>query len=106
MSVDGYFREKLGNGVGCLVGVGDIRSRLQNAFFSMTTVSSGGFSNPDLGAAWDEIFATVTKQPALGDEGTIVATLRTMSEDELAQVARDLLYLYERLLREANDPYL
>ncbi|MCM2435361.1 hypothetical protein [Agrobacterium rosae] len=105
MSTDGYFREKLGNGVGCLVGLGDIKSRVRNAFFAMPTVSPQGFSNPELGAAWSDIYARITRETAVATEGTINATLEKMTDEDAAEIARDLVELYSKLLREAKDPY-
>ncbi|WP_425647913.1 hypothetical protein [Agrobacterium leguminum] len=100
MGTDSYVREKLSAGVSCLVGLGDIRSRVANAFFSMTTIQGKHFSNNALGKQFDDVYSKVTAVPAKGDEGTINATLATMSEEEASDIANKLLEIFSEMLRD------
>ncbi|WP_105418541.1 hypothetical protein [Neorhizobium sp. T25_27] len=102
MSQDGYFREKLSAGVSCLVGLGSIKDRLANAFISMITVSPGGFSDPEMGNRYAEIYARVTAQDAVSDEGKIMATLGSISDEEAAEIAHDVFELHTAMQRAAD----
>ncbi len=99
MNTDGYVREKLSSGVSCLVGAGDIRSRLLSAFISMTTISSAQFSDELLGARFDDLYSRVTTKQAQGDEGKIHATLSGMTDDEASEIAHELFEIFSEALR-------
>lgn len=97
MTQDGYFREKLSAGVSCLVGLGDIRQRIANAFFAMPTVTEQGFSDPELGRRYAEVYNRVTAKDATGDEGKINATLKDMSDDEASEIAHEIFEIHAAL---------
>lgn len=102
MSTDGYVREKLAAGISCLVGLGDIRSRLVNAFISITTIDGSNFSDEELGKRFDALYSRITSVSAQGGEGTIQATVNTMSEEDASDVAHELLDLYASALRASG----
>ncbi len=101
MSIDGYYLSKLSAAVGCLVGLGDIRTRVEYAFASMTTIKSEEFSNEEMGDRYQELFDRCTSHPAENEgEGTLKATLRHMTDEEVADVADKIFELYNWLLSE------
>ncbi|AVA21601.1 hypothetical protein [Rhizobium sp. NXC24] len=101
MSIDGYFLSKLSAGVGCLVGLGDIRMRVEAAFTAMITIRPEQFSNPEIGDRYRELFDRCTSRAAeIDGEGTIRATLRHMSDEDVSEVAHKIFELHNWLLSE------
>lgn len=80
-------------------GVGRIQSRLEGAFLYM----HGRLTGPneglpaDLAARAREVCRRVTCVPAKGDEGTIAATCRVMSDEEAVQIAQEVVDLYDKV---------
>ena len=101
MSIDGYYLSTLSAAVGCLVGLGDIRTRVEYAFASMTTIKSAEFSNEEIGDRYQELYDRCTSHAAeIDGEGTLRATLRHMSDEEVADVADKIFELHHWLLYE------
>ncbi|GAJ96193.1 hypothetical protein [Rhizobium rhizogenes] len=101
MSIDGYYLSKLSAAVGCLVGLGDIRMRVEYAFASMTTIKSEEFSNEEIGDRYQELYDRCTSHAAENDgEGTIRATLRHMSDEDVSDIAHKIFELHNWLLYE------
>jgi hypothetical protein len=48
-------------------------------------------------AKLDAIIHDLTKEPAVGNEGTIVATTRKMSDEEATRIAKQIMELYTHL---------
>ncbi|MBY5399756.1 hypothetical protein HFN01_33730 [Rhizobium leguminosarum] len=100
MSIKGYHREKFAAAVSSLVGLGDIRGRVESAFVSLVTV------NPDqmvsgAGEKYKSLYAKVTsRQEESEGEGTIRSTLRHMTDEDVSDVAEEILDIHNQLLRE------
>jgi hypothetical protein len=93
-----YAFEKFLVGVDTLAtGVGRIRERLEGAFVSgLVMVEADDLPEP-FRRKFQEITAEVTSKKAASDEGTLAATIRTLSEDRCADIARELLELFHEL---------
>jgi len=100
--MDGYVREKLGAGVSCLIGLGDIKTRLEHALISMITIDASNFSDPALGARYGALYTRATSVNAqIQGEGSIRATLRSLTEEEVGDLAEELLSIHNEMLRAA-----
>lgn len=98
----GYAFEKLSATVLILAeGRDRINDRLLNAYLSqgnrMGTID-GGPNDPGLGADMARLHERLTSQPAVGDEGTIAATIATLSEEDASKVAAELVQLLWRVV--------
>ncbi|MDL2409961.1 hypothetical protein PY650_30965 [Rhizobium calliandrae] len=101
MSIDGYYLSKLSAAVGCLVGLGDIRTRVEYAFVAMIAVKPEEFSNPEMGDRYKELFDHCTSHAAENEgEGALRATLRHMSDEDVSDVAHKIFELHNWLLSE------
>jgi hypothetical protein len=84
----------LGNAVDYLAtGIGTIRQRLKDAAGEIS-ISGLDFQNEDLKSHYDALCKKLTP---VGDEGTIEATIRGMSEQEAAGLAAEITHLYWRI---------
>jgi hypothetical protein len=102
MANDGYYREKLSAAVDCLVGASDIRSRVLSAFVSMITVDPDGFSDKSMGERFRSLYARATaRSEEIAGEGALKSTLRQMSDDEVTEIASEILSLHNDMLRAA-----
>ncbi|MBB3315091.1 hypothetical protein FHT77_000933 [Rhizobium sp. BK181] len=99
--IDGYHREKFSSAVDCLVGLGDIRQRVEAAFVALATVKIPELLE-DVRADYDALHKTVTAKPAqIAGEGTIRSTLRQMTDEEVADVSGRILEIHNALLAAA-----
>ena len=102
MTTDGYYREKLSAAVDCLIGTSDIRTRVLNAFVSMITVAPNGFSDKSMGDRFRYLQERASAMPEeVAGEGTYAATLRSLGDDEVAEIASEILSLHNDMLRAA-----
>jgi hypothetical protein len=77
-----YALEKLAEAVDALVtGDGGVHARLLAAAEALVPIRRD-IPAGDLRRDFDEIMSTLTSEPARGDEGAIIATLRTKNADE------------------------
>src|SRR5262245_59804560 len=96
-----YAEEKLSSAVhGMSISEEPLRYRLAGAFLgSLVAVTSDDF--PDsLAQEFSYIRGEVTKAPDLANEGTIMATTRTMTDLEAKRLIERLVMLHEDSLRE------
>ncbi|GLU25546.1 hypothetical protein [Brucella sp. NBRC 12950] len=101
MSIDSYYREKFNNAVYCFASPENLNKRVLNAFVSMITVDPAKFTNEALGEQYRELLARVNSTPEQFEgQGTLQATLDTMSEDELYDVAKQIISIHNELLRD------
>jgi hypothetical protein len=94
-----YAREKFWIAVHCLAtSSSSIQARLERA----AAGSLGRLKSEDLPEGLQTEFAglwrDLTKKKACGDEGTIAATTRQLSDEEAEQVARRVMSMYTRLI--------
>ena len=95
----GYISEKLTTAVnGMATSASPIQKRLEYAAICCITISHGehdkSFPDPELAQRWRAWWASITTQEASGDEGTIKATLKTMTDHEAEKVAEELFSIY------------
>jgi hypothetical protein len=98
----GYMWEVLYRGTRSLAsGTGRIQERLEDTFIYMAGRLTG--PNMDLPADLEvraqEIIRRGTCMPAKGDEGTIAATCRSMSDQEAVSLAEEIVSLYDAVCR-------
>jgi hypothetical protein len=89
-----YAREKYSVAVSSLVGPADIKTRLFGAYMSIHTLSPRDIPEhlrDDHKALTEALTWVPVKEP---DEGTLMATLREMSDDEADRLAKRFLELF------------
>ena len=99
-SLDGYYREKFGAAVQCLIGQGDLTDRIERAMRELITVDPSKISQSDHAARYQEIVTALNLKEAEGDEGRHRASLREMSEDQVECISQDLLAIHNGLLAQ------
>ena len=109
MSAD-YTQEKLYLAVETLIGSGSIQERLESA--AMYHLISLDSTKDDLAFAGDSdaqtrldrLIERLRSAPPSGDEGTIAATTRTLSDDEGGRLAKEIFGLFCRATELADIP--
>ena len=101
MSLD-YISEKLTNAVQTLAtSTASLQKRLEYAAFAAHTISGAphseeGFPTENLKVRFINWWHEVTAKQAPGDEGTIAATTRGLSDEEARRLAEELFDIYTR----------
>ena len=100
MSAD-YTQEKLWQAVETLIGSGSIQERLKFAAMYLIRLDStkddlAFAGDSDAQTRFDLLIERLTSAPPSGDEGTIEATTRTLSDDEGGRLAEDIFGLFCR----------
>lgn len=100
-----YAKEKLHVAVSTLsTGTADIQTRLADAYISSVIRIRDEDLPPDLRRDLKAITKAITRVPAKGDEGSVRATVDTMSDNQCSELAAEIFELHEavnRLLRNA-----
>jgi hypothetical protein len=94
----GYALEKLGVAVQRLVGVGDIRERLYEAFKSLITLQPRDLPE-HIRDEFSALRRDMTWVPVdqVG-EGQLKSTLRAMTDEEADRLAKEIYVLYEQVI--------
>jgi hypothetical protein len=106
MSVS-YIREKLGAAVNTMAtSSASIQKRLEWAAIAAHTISNRetqkDFPTEELRERWAAWWGSITsKPPRHADEGSIVATISQLSDDEAEKVAEELFNIYDAVMRES-----
>jgi hypothetical protein len=80
-----------------VVSHGSLQERLSDAFRShLSSIMASRDLPPGLRAEHEELHAQVTRCPG-GDEGSIAATFRRMSDREASEVAEQVVDLYHKI---------
>lgn len=78
---------------GMVVGNGDVKKRLQNAFIELS-----GLREDELPTAtwrkFHSLYVEATAVPAIGDEGTIVASINKMTDARAKEIASDVFDIF------------
>lgn len=95
-----YAREKLGDTVDTLAtGKGRIKERLEAAYvWSLIHVDPNALPD-EARTMLLEVREELTRVPAVGDEGSVRATLSKMDEDRAVELVKIILDIYYRVLR-------
>src|SRR5450755_969459 len=100
MSLD-YAYEKLSVAVTDIATSTDsLQNRLANAYiFGFHTIGLNVNTDlpPNLRSLYRDIEKNLTKVPAQGDEGSVVATTRVMSDDEAKKLIEQIVYLNDEV---------
>ncbi len=100
MSLD-YAYEKLSVAVISMATSTDsLQKRLANAYvygFHTIGLDVKADLTPNLRSLYHEIEKNLTKEPARGDEGSIVATTNVMRDEEAKKLIEQIVYLYEEI---------
>ncbi len=101
-----YTQEKLWQAVQHLIGPGSIQRRLEAAAGYIIRLQGGdaAFDEPDLQRQVDMLIQELTKTPARGDEGTIAATTRMLTDQDGAKIAEEIFELFCRATDRATVP--
>jgi len=81
-------------------GTGSIQERLANAYLSggyILNLAKGDDLPPDLLPSYEAINERMTRTPPQGDEGSIVASTRQMSDEEAVKVAERIVDLFNEV---------
>lgn len=93
-----YAREKFGSAVDIMAtSPASIQDRLNDAFMSFSPVQAADFQDVEEQQLFKDIYSGLTSKPALGDEGTVRATLNLMNDDEASRIASLIVSLNFRL---------
>ena len=108
MSAD-YTQEKLWQAVETLIGSGSIQERLKFAAMYLIRLDStkddlAFAGDSDAQTRFDRLIERLTSAPPSGDEGTIAATTRTLSDFEGGRLAKDIFDLFCRATELADIP--
>src|SRR5436190_2797707 len=104
MALD-YVWEKLYTAVNILItGQGTIQERLGSAYADSLIRLRGGTNDipTELRSDFDQLERALTREPAEGDEGTIMATIRVMEADEAVRLAETILHMFDTVAK--TDP--
>lgn len=93
-----YAREKLWQAIHSLVGEGSIQERLAGAAMVLTRLHRPDEDLPEhLREDFKAVMHALTKEPAVGNEGTITATTRKLTAEEGRDLAGKILSIYINL---------
>ncbi|THK35640.1 hypothetical protein EHS39_23720 [Ensifer sp. MPMI2T] len=107
MSADRYIREKLSTALDSLITNRDIRTRVEGAFLSLIAVNDDDLSDPENRERYRKLMERVTAREAEHEgEGRIRATLRNMTEEEVAGVASEIKEIHDKLLWDLAGDHL
>lgn len=100
MSLD-YAYEKLSMAVTSMaISTDSLQNRLANAYiygFHTIGLDVNADLPPNLRSLYREIERNLTKVPAQGDEGSVVATTRAMRDEEAKKLIEQIVYLYDEV---------
>ena len=98
-----YGWEKLYNAVCCLAGRGDQKSRLAAALIHNVTMltmqPNGTYLPPELQHKMNELMRKMTSVEAVGNEGTIQATVNSLTDEEVSDAVREIIDCYDGVCR-------
>jgi hypothetical protein len=93
-----YAQEKFWKAMDALIGDGSIQHRLAWAAMELTSLDGRDEELPeDVREEFKAVMRELTKERAVGDEGTIEATTRRLSPEEGVKLARRIFSIYTRL---------
>ncbi|MBV9864613.1 MAG: hypothetical protein JO316_04635 [Abitibacteriaceae bacterium] len=88
-----YTDEKLYIATHCLVGDGDIKDRLYNAYISSLHVLTKNDFPEHLRQDYLYVESMLTKVEATGDEGNATASINALTDEEAVKIAEKILDL-------------
>jgi hypothetical protein len=95
---EAYIVEKLGEAVDALVAdAGPVRERLYNASTHLLRIAPEQIADDELRSDFQWIKNSLTSASPEGREGTVIATLRVISDEHASAVARRILELWREL---------
>lgn len=75
-----------------------IQDRIASAYVgSLIRINPEHHLPPDLRPVFAEIRTALTSTPALGNEGSVIASAQAMTRDEATDIARKIVHLYSEL---------
>jgi hypothetical protein len=104
MGVD-YVWLVLFDAMGCLVGDGDIRQRLEDAMDHLLKLqpTAEDFKNQESRDRFTNLRTALTAVPGIAGEGSLAATIKTLSTHDAERWAREILELFVALTREKAE---
>jgi hypothetical protein len=98
-----YAWEKLHCAIHCLAGAGTQQDRLVGAGMNFVALEPKDFP-AELQDDFIDIKQRMTCVPAQGDEGTLVATAKSLDEIELSSIVKDIISLHDAITRR-QEPF-
>lgn len=93
-----YAREKFWQAIHSLISYGSIQERLASAAMILTRLHRPDEDLPEhLRDEFKTLMHELTKEPAVGDEGTINATTRKLTAEQGGKLAEKILRIYTKL---------
>ncbi len=83
---------------GLVISNSDIKIRLKHAFIELSSLKEDELP-PDLWNRFSAIYQEVTSKPAVGDEGRIQATLKTIDDLRASEIADQIFDLFVGISR-------
>ena len=101
-----YTQQKLWQAVQALIGPGHIQERLNSAAVLLVLLDPrmAFAGDSDAQTRFARLIERLTSAPPSGDEGTIEATTRTLSDDEGGRLAEDIFRLFCRATELTDTP--
>lgn len=97
-----YGWQKLFSAVRCLSGKGDQRSRLANAVSALFVLHIRPEEHhlpDDIQTEFNEFYEEMTSKEAIGDEGQIKVTIKSLDETEVSRAVEKIIHFYDTVCR-------
>ena len=96
-----YAQDKFSEAMDCVTSVGPLQSRLAAAaHYLIRLTADEDFPDHEQRGTWQRIMHDLTHIQLEADEGSFAATTKRMDDSEALRVAREILHLYVRLVRQ------
>jgi hypothetical protein len=93
-----YAREKFGSAVEAMASSpASIQDRLEDAYLTFHPVQVKDLKEGEEQDLFQDIYDSLTREEAVGDEGRVKATLNKMSDEEASRIASQIVALNFRL---------
>ena len=98
MAFNHYVWQKLHEATYSLVSRGLLQNRLQHAYSELSLLKQHELPE-EIQNDFKSVLISLTKKEAIGEEGTVRATLNQMTEDEAEDLSRKILSMYDNVTR-------
>ena len=102
-----YVWEKFYQATLCLSGLGSIEDRLYSAISVLRRLNENNFKRmeKEIGIRFEELMQSMKKVSPIGEEGRIMATIRSMDELELHRISEEIVSLYDCIAKNYGNVF-